>query len=75
MALTMQSKLPRTGIRNKEKITRRDRFFDEINNVTPWAALVAQIEPFGKKEQAADRRLAWRECCACTSPNNALASS
>ena len=49
MAYDDASKLFRTGIRNKEKVTRRDRFLDEINNVTPWAALVAQIEPFYPK--------------------------
>ena len=37
--MTMQSKLFRTGIRDKEKVTRRDRFLDEINNVTPWSRL------------------------------------
>jgi len=30
----------------KPKLTRRDRFLGEIEAVTPWAALVAQIEPF-----------------------------
>ena len=30
----------------KKKVTRRDRFLAEINAVTPWSALVAEIEPF-----------------------------
>ncbi len=30
----------------KKKVTRRDRFLGEINAVTPWSALVAEIEPF-----------------------------
>lgn len=30
----------------KKKVTRRDRFLGEINAVTPWLALVAEIEPF-----------------------------
>ncbi len=29
----------------KKKITRRDRFLGEIDAVTPWSALVAEIEP------------------------------
>lgn len=30
----------------KKKVTRRDRFLGEINAVTPWSALVAEVEPF-----------------------------
>lgn len=33
----------------KKKVTRRDRFLGEINAVTPWAALVAEVEPFYPK--------------------------
>lgn len=33
----------------KKKVTRRDRFLGEINAVTPWLALVAEIEPFYPK--------------------------
>ena len=30
----------------KPKVTRRDRFLGEIEAVMPWAALMAEIEPF-----------------------------
>jgi len=30
----------------KKRVTRRDRFLSEIEAVTPWLALVAEIEPF-----------------------------
>ena len=30
----------------KKKVTRRDRFLGEINAVTPWSALVAELAPF-----------------------------
>jgi len=30
----------------KKKATRRDRFLREFNTITPWSALVAEIEPF-----------------------------
>ncbi|MFX8645018.1 IS5/IS1182 family transposase, partial [Acinetobacter baumannii] len=30
---------------SKKKVTRRDRFLAEIEAVTPWAALVAALEP------------------------------
>lgn len=33
----------------KKKVTRRDRFLGEINAVTPWSVLVAEIEPFYPK--------------------------
>ena len=38
MAYDDASKLFRTGIRNKEKVTGATGF-DEINNVTPWGRL------------------------------------
>ena len=30
----------------KKKVTRRDRFLGEIDAVTPWPALLAEVEPF-----------------------------
>jgi IS5 family transposase len=39
----------------KKKVTRRDRFLGEINAVTPWAALVAEIEPFYPKGEGRGR--------------------
>jgi transposase, IS5 family len=39
----------------KPKVTRRDRFLGEIEMVTPWAALVAQIEPFYPKGEGRGR--------------------
>ena len=30
----------------KKKVTRRDRFLSEIDAVTPWPALIAQVEPY-----------------------------
>lgn len=30
----------------KKQVTRRDRFLGEIEAVTPWSALMAEIEPF-----------------------------
>lgn len=33
----------------KKKMTRRDRFLGEIEAVTPWSALIAEIEPFYPK--------------------------
>lgn len=47
--MTMQASFSELEYATKKKVTRRDRFLDEINNVTPWAALVAQIEPFYPK--------------------------
>jgi IS5 family transposase len=39
----------------KKKVTRRDRFLGEINTVTPWSALVAEIEPFYPKGEGRGR--------------------
>ena len=33
----------------KKRVTRRDRFLGEIDAVTPWSALIAEIEPFYPK--------------------------
>ena len=33
----------------KKRVTRRDRFLSEIDAVTPWFALVAEIESFFPK--------------------------
>lgn len=33
----------------KKKVTRRDRFLSEIEAVTPWSLLIAEIEPFYPK--------------------------
>lgn len=33
----------------KKKVTRRDRFLTEIQAITPWAMLIAEIEPFYPK--------------------------
>ncbi len=39
----------------KKKVTRRDRFLGEIHAVTPWSALLAEIEPFYPKGEGRGR--------------------
>jgi len=39
----------------KKKVTRRDRFLGEINAVTPWSALVSEIEPYYPKGEGRGR--------------------
>jgi IS5 family transposase len=39
----------------KKKLTRRDRFLAKIDEVTPWAALWKEIEPFYPKGEGAGR--------------------
>lgn len=39
----------------KKRVTRRDRFLSEIEAVTPWLALVAEIEPFYPKGEGRGR--------------------
>ena len=39
----------------KKKVTRRDRFLGEIDAVTPWPALVAEIESFYPKGEGRGR--------------------
>lgn len=45
----MQSSFSQLEYAAKKKRTRRDRFLAEIEAVTPWPALVAEIEPFYPK--------------------------
>lgn len=35
----------------KKKVTRRDRFLGEIDAVTPWPALLAEVAPFYPKKR------------------------
>ena len=45
----MQSSFSDLEYAAKKKLTRRDRFLSEIEAITPWAALEAQIAPFYPK--------------------------
>ncbi|MBW7657789.1 IS5/IS1182 family transposase, partial [Hydrogenophilus thermoluteolus] len=45
----MQASFSELEYASKKKVTRRDRFLAEIDAVTPWSALVAEIEPFYPK--------------------------
>ena len=44
--MTMQRSFSELEYATKKKVTRRDRFLGEINAVTPWSALVAELAPF-----------------------------
>jgi hypothetical protein len=39
----------------KKKVTRRDRFLREIDAITPWSVLVAEIAPFHPKGEGRGR--------------------
>lgn len=45
----MQSSFSELEYAAKKKVTRRDRFLAEIEAVTPWQALIAEVEPFYPK--------------------------
>lgn len=51
----MQSSFSDLEYAAKKKQTRRDRFLAEIEAVTPWAALVTEIEPFYPKGEGRGR--------------------
>lgn len=51
----MQASFSELEYAAKKKITRRDRFLGEINAVTPWSALVAEIAPFYPKGEGRGR--------------------
>ncbi len=42
----MQSRFSDLEYAAKKERTWRDRFFAEIEGVTPWQALIAELEPF-----------------------------
>jgi len=54
-ALTMQASFSDLEYAAKKRVTRRDRFLSEIEAVTPWSALVAEIEPFYPKGEGRGR--------------------
>ena len=39
----------------KKKVTRRDRFLAELETITPWSALIAEIEPHYPKGEGPGR--------------------
>ncbi|MFP5381481.1 MAG: transposase, partial [Gammaproteobacteria bacterium] len=45
----MQSTFSELEYSAKKRVTRRDRFLAELEALTPWAKLVAKIEPFYPK--------------------------
>ncbi len=51
----MQSSFSDLEYAAKKKRTRRERFLDAIEAVTPWAALVAELEPFYPKGEGRGR--------------------
>jgi transposase, IS5 family len=53
--LTMQASFSDLEYAAKKKVTRRDRFLGEIDAITPWSALTAEIEPFYPKGEGRGR--------------------
>jgi IS5 family transposase len=53
--MTMQQSFSDLEYAAKKKVTRRDRFLGEIDAVTPWPALVAEVEPFYPKGEGRGR--------------------
>lgn len=51
----MQSSFSDLEYSAKKKLTRRDRFLGEIEAVTPWSAVVAELEPFYPKGEGRGR--------------------
>ena len=51
----MQTSFSELEYAAKKKVTRRDRFLGEIEAVTPWSALIAEIEPFYPKGEGRGR--------------------
>ena len=51
----MQSSFSELEYAAKKKRTRRDRFLAEIESVTPWQALIAEVEPFYPKGEGRGR--------------------
>jgi IS5 family transposase len=51
----MQASFSELEYAAKKRMTRRDRFLGEIEAVTPWSALVAEIQPFYPKGEGRGR--------------------
>jgi len=45
----MQASFSHLEYATKKRVTRPDRIFNEVDAVTPWSALVAEIAPFYPK--------------------------
>lgn len=55
--LTMQASFSELEYAAKKKVTRHDRFLGEMEVITPWSALTAEIEPFYPKGEGRGRLL------------------
>ena len=65
--MTMQASFSELEYAAKKKVTRRERFLGEIEAITPWAALVAEIEPFYPKGEGRGRPpMGVNACSGCT---------
>ena len=53
----MQSSVSDLEYATKKRLTRRDRFLGEIETVTPWSAMVAELEPFYPQGEGRGRPL------------------
>jgi IS5 family transposase len=51
----MQASFSALEYASKKKVTRRDRFLADIEAVTPWAELMAELEPFYPKGEGRGR--------------------
>ncbi len=51
----MQTSFSELEYAAKKKVTRRDRFLGEIDAITPWSVLAAEIEPFYPKSEGRGR--------------------
>ena len=51
---------------DKRKQTRREAFLGEMEQVVPWKALLAQVEPRTRRPVGADAPTLWKPCCAST---------
>ncbi|MNZ63543.1 hypothetical protein D3C78_816910 [compost metagenome] len=51
----------------KRKQTRRERFLIEMDQVVPWQALMALIEPYYPRGEGGRPAYPLLPCCVCTS--------
>jgi len=64
-----QATFAESGFERRRKVTRREKFLAEMDQVVPWAQLCADVEPFYPRGRRAwgVRRWGWSGCCASTS--------
>jgi IS5 family transposase len=65
-AMKQQMSFAEAEYQSNKRVTRRERFLNEMEQVVPWQRLVKTSNRFTRRGNGGGRRLVWSGCCGCT---------